>query len=57
MVYDGHNVLAPTRHYAHPFYSCAYNLAGDGHTDNPVYDAEECGNLLIGDMYRRMIDN
>jgi hypothetical protein len=44
--YEGHNVLAPTRYYAMPFYSCAYNLAGDGNNDNPVTTQKNAINLL-----------
>ena len=44
--YDGHNVLAPTRYYAHPFYSCAYNTQGDGTTDTPLTTQKNAVNLL-----------
>ena len=44
--YDGHNVLAPTRYYAHPFYSCAYNMSGDGAADNPATTQKTAINLL-----------
>ena len=53
--YDGHNVLAPTRYYAHPFYSCAYNMAGDGQVIILLRRRRVRLICLIGDMYRRMI--
>ena len=44
--YDGHNVLAPTRYYAHPFYSAACNMSGDGAPDNPVTTQKSATKLL-----------
>ena len=53
--YDGHNVLAPTRYYAHPFYSVRIICLVMGSRIILLLRRKVLRICLIGVIYRRMM--